>query len=408
MNGRIGKAGIWWKWGRVQWVIAIGLLPLSLLFFQRVSIIAPIANSIVVPWVSFLVVPFVLLAVIFSGISESLGTIMLEITDWQLDRLWQFLEYLAYIPMAQWSYALPSLWVLAPVLIAVLLLLAPRGFPSRNLAGIYILPLFLVQSALPEREEVWLHLLDVGQGLATVVRTRNHVLVYDTGPKFSDTFNTGSAVVIPFLRQAGISKIDTLVVSHGDNDHIGGAADITAMMAVKNIFSGELEKIDWTTATSCIKGTSWQWDGVNFQFIHPPESKTFKRNDRSCVLRIQAPGGSVLLTGDIHRKSEKYLLKHHKSMLNADILVAPHHGSKTSSGWEFVSEVNPKIVLFPVGYRNRFGHPRQEVVGRYEKTGSKIYDSATHGAISIKISPNSGISMPKAYRIAEKRYWNRP
>jgi competence protein ComEC len=290
-----------------------------------------------------------------------------------------------------------------------------------------LLPLFFNTPEKLENGEVWFTLLDVGQGLAAVVQTRSHTLVYDTGPRFSENFDTGSAVVIPFLNQHGVQKIDRLIVSHGDNDHIGGTHSILSAIPVTDVYTSVPDKLAKKTPKTiatvktirCSNTQSWEWDGVVFKMLHPPipsgsaqTSKnsfqgSFQGNDGSCVLHIEAPGGSILLTGDIHKKSEQHLIKNYPKQLTASILVVPHHGSKTSSSNDFIQAVEPQYALFPSGYRNRFGHPAEVVTDRYLKQRIKMLDSASHGAIQFKIKPKKGLLPPETYRQTGRHYWNR-
>jgi competence protein ComEC len=407
MVGRTGPGGLWRKTGRVQWVVALGLLPLSLLFFQRVSLVSPLANLVAVPWVSFLVVPLVLVGTTLLSVSEWAAGWALHGADFLLGPLWQFLEWLSAQPISDWNQQAPSAWALLPAILGILLLLAPRGTPSRWLGFVLILPLFVVPVPVVPAGAVRFTLLDVGEGLAAVVRTGKHVLVYDTGPRFNDSFDTGAAVVLPYLRQMGIRRIDRLVITHGDNDHIGGMRSLLAGIPVDQVLTSIPERIGGIPAHKCVSGQHWHWDGVDFEVLHPPSGEKFRGNDRSCVLYIAGAGGTILLTGDIERRSERYMVRQSGGRLPADILVVPHHGSLTSSTEDFVGAVHPKYALFPVGYRNRFGFPKAAVLVRYRGTGSVRLDSAHHGAISFLIDPTDGVEPPETYRQAGRRYWNR-
>ena len=425
MTGRINNKSsmpvmAWHQWGKIQWLILVGLLPLTLLFFQRVSVFAPVANLVAVPWVSFLVVPIVFLAVLLMGVQAKLAGWLLTLVDHLLNGLWWFLDELASLPFALWVQPSPPVWIVVLGLLGAIVMLAPKGFPARWLGAVLLLPVFLNMQKKPETGEVWFTLLDVGQGLAAVVQTREHTLVFDTGPRFSSSFDTGDAVVVPFLSQMGIHKIDRLLISHGDNDHIGGAQSILRQIPVDEIYTGvpekfsksEFEDTSGINAKQCTSNQSWNWDGVEFKILHPPETlHSFTKNDGSCVLHVQARGGSMLLTGDIHKKSEQHLVKYYPAEIKASILVAPHHGSKTSSSPEFIQTVNPQYVLFPAGYRNRFNHPAENVVDRYKENGIQLLDSAAHGAIQFRIgrTNESGgrVSAPETYRQIARHYWNR-
>lgn len=420
---RLGQ--VWRQWGKIQWLVLIGLLPLTLLFFQRVSVLSPVANLVAVPWISFLVVPLVFLAVLLLGIHAKTAGWLLSLVDSLLNGFWWFLEKLADLPFAQWIHPSPPVWMMAFGVLGVVVLLAPRGFPSRWLGGVLLLPLLFNSPAIPDEGEVWFTLLDVGQGLSAVVQTRQHTLVYDAGSRFSNSFDTGSAVVIPFLNQAGTKKLDRLIVSHGDNDHIGGVNSVLRQIPVSEIHTGAPDKFEHLSVKSVIKPTikkctntqKWEWDGIVFQILHPPSAvndslqDSFQGNDSSCVLHIQAPGGSILITGDIEKQSERYLLKHYPDKLPASILVVPHHGSKTSSTTAFIQAVSPQYALFAAGYRNRFRHPAKKVTDRYRKEGIKLLDSARHGTIQFKlkseVEPGKSLLPPETYRQTGRHYWNR-
>ena len=256
----------------------------------------------------------------------------------------------------------------------------------------------------------------MGQGLAAVIQTRDHVLVFDTGPRYSSGFNTGGAVIAPYLRAKGVGRINTLVVSHGDNDHIGGTADLVGQLSVERIISSVPEKLDSLKTgpleiANCLAGDQWQWDGVQFEVLNPDQSSDYKKgrkgNNRSCVLRVQAGNDSVLLTGDIERGAERDLLNRVPEKLASDILVVPHHGSKTSSTAAFIDAVSPQVALFPVGYRNRYGFPKAPVVGRYGAINAQMFDSASHGAIEMRLgSANDTEFTIQTWRQKNARYWH--
>ncbi|MEJ2346949.1 MAG: DNA internalization-related competence protein ComEC/Rec2 [Gammaproteobacteria bacterium] len=407
MSARVGGSGVWWRWGRVQWLVAAGLLPLSLVFFQRLSWIAPAANLVAVPWVSLLVVPLVLLGSTLLMLGVGLGGWVLHGAGILLNLLWRFLDVLAAVPMAVWSQQAPPLWAVLAAALGGLLLLAPRGFPARWLAALLWLPAFVALPPAPGRGVLDLTVLDVGQGLAVVARTRRHTLVYDAGPRFSASFDAGEAVVVPFLRNLGVRRIDRLVVSHDDRDHMGGVNSVLRRLAVDDVLAGVPEAVAGVRARQCRRGQSWTWDAVRFRVLSPSSSSTLNGNNRSCVLRIDAPGGSVLLTGDIQADVEKRLVAQVPRWLPVDVLVVPHHGSRTSSTAAFVHRVSPAYAVFTTGYRNRFGFPRPVVVARYRAAGAALLDSAADGAVRFRIGPLRGLGAPQRYRVAAGRYWNR-
>ena len=404
MGGRLGETGPWWRWGRVHLLIAVALMPLTLLLFQKFSLISPLANFIAVPVVSLLVVPLVLLGTLLLAPLPIIGVFLLELADYCMQLLWPILEWLATLPLAQIHNGLPGSWAIIPLSLGVTWLLLPRGWPGRWLGSIWLGVAFLLPLPKPQYGEAYFSLLDVGQGLAAVVQTENRTLLFDTGPKFSDSFDTGAAVVRPFLLSRGTERLDTLVISHGDNDHIGGARSILESMPVAALLSSVPATLADHGAQSCRQGQSWQWDGVVFEMLHPPLDFYGVENDASCVLKISTATASVLLTGDIERRAERLLLGEYETELHADVLVVPHHGSLTSSTPEFIAMVAPHWALFPVGYGNRFKLPRQDVVDRYQAADVRILATGLVGAIEFRLDAN-GISAPETYRRTNGKYW---
>lgn len=405
---RVNARSLWWRWGRMHVLVAIGLIPVMLVLFQRVPLASPLANAVAVPWVGLVVVPLVLIGAILLPLAHALGSLALNLADLTLGVLWPLLSWLSSLDLAQWTQSVPAQWTWWPALVGVVLLLAPRGIPMRWLGGAWLLPLLLIRPAALDEGAVDFTLLDVGQGLSAVVRTRDHVLVYDAGPRFSEHFDAGSAAVVPYLREIGATRIDMLVIGHGDNDHIGGALALGRDFEIGQTISSVPERLAWAKAVRCRAGQSWTWDGVRFDIVHPDGIEGFRGNDASCVLRVSSATAAILLPGDIEAPAELALARRSPKTLAADILVAPHHGSLTSSTAEFIATVRPRFVLFPVGYRNRYGFPRPAVVARYRGAGARILDSATHGAITFRLTARGPLGAPITYRQAERHYWHTP
>lgn len=399
-HGRIGETRLS-QWNRLQWVIAIGLLPLMLATFQQTSLSGPLANMLAIPVIEIIVIPLTLLGVVaLPSLPEPVSQLLFQAAAWPLDGLWPVLEYFAGLEHTLWVQHAPPAWTLAVAGIGALLLLAPRGWPARWLGILWLLPMLLLRPPGPAQGDIWLTLLDVGQGLAAVVRTERHVLVFDTGPRFSTRFDTGSAVLTPYLRNNGVDRLDTLIVSHGDNDHIGGASSLLDAFPALRVLSSVPESLPG--AQLCRAGQTWSWDGINFTILNPQEQSLSENND-SCVLKITGPGGTILLTGDIEAEAEQRLIEGWGNRLQADILVVPHHGSKTSSTDAFLATVNPELALLPVGYRNRYRHPHPTVMQRYRDHGIQVLDSPTEGAITIKL--HVGGAEVSSYRREKRRYW---
>lgn len=404
MRGRLNPGGVWWRWGRVQWLVALGLAPLLLLLFGQAALVAPLANLIAVPWVGMLVVPLTLLGTVLLGLWETGGIALLQLAAWLTDLIWPLLSFLGETVPALKQAAAPW-WAYVLALPGVVWLLAPRGWPLRWAGVVPMLPLLLWQPPPLAPGEARFTLLDVGQGLAAVVETRNRVLVFDTGPRFRSGFNTGTAVVLPYLRQQGRESVDALIISHGDNDHIGGARAVAEKLPIARVLTSVPHKMSWVAHDLCRRGEQWQWDGVHFELLHPKKLVGQGRgNNDSCVLRVSAGGHSVLLTGDIELEAERELVASYGEGLHSDILVAPHHGSKTSSSERFVDAVAPRWVVLPLGYRNRYGFPHRSVSERYRGHGITMLDSSESGAISFLLG--DGELVAKEYRREVQRYWH--
>jgi competence protein ComEC len=406
MHGRLSPSGIWWKWGRVQWVIAIGLIPMTLILFQQFSLISFIANSVAIPWLGFLILPFCFLSSIFLLISPSIGHVLLIIADKSLSYLWEILAWMAQLHFAAWQMVIPNYLYLILMVTGFIFLLLPIGTPGKWLGFIWILPVIFYQPLLPTDGDVWLTLLDVGQGLSVVVQTKNHLLVYDAGPSFGDHFDMGESIVTPYLHTIAAKSIDKLVISHGDNDHIGGAQAIMRTFNVKEIQTSVPEKFPAQRAQYCLAGEKWQWDKVQFTFLYPNKEMLELGNDSSCVLRIDNGKQVVLLTGDIEKNAEKFLLAEDVSLLKTDIVIAPHHGSKTSGFEKFILAMKPKIVLYSTGYRNRYHFPHQSVVRTYQKINAMAYNTVESGTMQFKLNKDKDLLVDDQYRLSHKKYWH--
>lgn len=403
VSSRLSPKGFWWKWGRIQWVIAIGLIPLSIALFHQSSFTSFVANSIAIPWVGFLVVPLCLFGSLMVMISAKMGGFILMLADKLLGYLWLILTWFAYLPGMVWYQVVLSPWVIITAILSMLFFLIPIGMPGRYLGIIWLLPLMLFTPKKPAAGELWITLLDVGQGLSTVIQTAHHVLVFDAGLRFNPTFDMGDSVVVPYLRSIGTKKVDMLVISHGDNDHSGGANAIIHQFPVSAIRTSVPELFPNTPVNLCLRGMQWEWDKVKFKFLYPPSDKLHLNNNSSCVLRIEAGSQAILLTGDIEKLAEYDLLKNVPNQLPATLLIAPHHGSKTSAVKEFVKTVHPRYVLFPLGYRNRYHFPHVSVVERYHEINSELFDTAKMGAIEFYLGQNLSYDF---FRQSHHHYWN--
>ena len=321
-----------------------------------------------------------------------------------LDLIHDGLAVAAQGPWAGYALASPGAAELAACLLALGLLLAPAGVPLRWVAvPLLVLP-WLPRAPLLEPGEYALHVLDVGQGLSTVVETRRHTLVFDTGPEFPSGFSTSRAVLVPFLNRQGRSRIDRLVLSHGDSDHAGDVRHLIESLDVRQIQSGEPPRVGFG-ALPCTAGERWRWDGVLFEFLHPARGTQRMGNNASCVLRIQIDAGIALLTGYIEASVERRLVALHGDRLSSNLVLAPHHGSRSSSSQALVEATRPEFVVYTAGWANRYGFPAPSVERRWRRFGAIPLSTAQLGTISFYMSSDDGIVGPSAYRHEARRYW---
>jgi len=407
-GGRIASQGWLREAIHTQWAVTLGLTPLLLVLFQQVSLVSPLANAFAIPLVSLLVTPLTLLGAMLplDGVLLAAHAVM----AWCM----AVLQPMSMLPAAVWQQHAPLPWTLPLALLGVFWLLLPRGFPARWAGSIALAPMFLMLPAVPSPGELRVAVLDVGQGLAVALRTAHHALLYDTGSRFSEDADSGNRIIVPYLRGTGVARLDGLIVSHDDNDHSGGAASVLDAVPVDWFVSSLpqhhplLEHVP--RHLRCFAGQGWEWDGVRFDMLHPAwasyENSAITDNDRSCVLRVTSAHGSLLLPADIERGSEAALLERSPDGLQADVLVVPHHGSKTSSTPEFLHAVAPRVAIFTVGYRNRFGHPKEEVLERYRALGGRLYRSDSDGAVLLDFTAR-GIGLT-VWREARRRYWQTP
>jgi len=408
MAARLPNTGLWWKWGRVQWVVTVGLAPLLIFVFQSIPLVSPLANLIAVPWVSVITVPLSLLGSVLAIPFPWLADFILQLAGFSLAVLWPLLSALSSVDALQWTVHKPPLWVLGAAVIGILWLLAPKGLPVRWLGLIWVAPLIYAGKTSVPYGDVQFTLLDVGQGLAAVIQTQNHTLVYDTGPRLGEHFNTGSAVIMPFLKARGINAIDRLVLSHDDIDHVGGYRSISEQMKVGKIIVGQPVTGAEHPLEPCRRGMEWHWDGVVFRVLHPGLGyASTKDNNYSCVIQVITQRGRVLLTGDIEQPVENRLLqtiRESTASLQAQVLVVPHHGSASSSSVPFIQAISPEYALIAVGYRNRYGLPKDEIIARYQALGTRVLDTVSSGAISFTMGDSTALS-PVSYRQKYRRYW---
>jgi competence protein ComEC len=390
------------QWGRMQWAITVGLAPAALLLFGQLSVAGPLANALAIPLVSVVITPLALVAVVFPF------ELLLQAAAWLVEWLLAFLEWCAALPGALWEQHTPPIWAATLAVAGAMWMLAPRGVPWRAGGLALMAPAFSLPPPAPAPGEAWVTALDVGQGLAVLVRTANRALLYDAGPAYGPEADSGGRIVVPLLRATGVRSVDLLVLSHEDVDHLGGALTLLETLEVRALASSLPRRHPLHSLVAvpgrCAGGMAWDWDGVRFEFLHPPPGwETARRNNQSCVLRIAAGGASMLLTGDIERAAELLLLENKLSP--SDILLVPHHGSRTSSSEEFIAAVTPRWAIVPAGYRNRFGHPAREVLERYARAGVTVLRTDRDGAVSVVL--NGHTPQVSTERARVPRYWRR-
>ncbi len=387
-----------------QWVMLVGLLiPLAVLVHTS-SLLAPFANFVAIPVITFFVVPCLILSALGHFILGDLwgaDIFFLHCAELGLTLVHKWLNYLLVLgdnkfnPLVNLNFA--ALFLAVP---AVFLILLPRGLGTRLIGAAGLLLALLVP--LKPLPELQLLVFDVGQGTAVLIRTPQHQLLYDTGPLYTENFDAGSGIIVPYLQSQGSRHIDKLVVSHNDQDHSGGLPGVLAATEVDQLLLGEPDKFKAPNLVNCHEQTPWYWEGVYFRFITWPTIPAAKANNHSCVLLVEYKGEKILLAGDIEKEVEQILLAQ-GSLSTLDILLAPHHGSHTSSTAAFVAQVKPQYVIYSAGFNNQHGHPHKDVQDRYANVGSIPLNTATSGALEFVW--NGDRADVQEYRLSHRRYW---
>ncbi len=416
-------------------LLGLLLLPVTAWFFQSASVVSPLANFLAIPWVGMFVVPVSFASVLLSNVWGDAADMFLSMAQWSISVLLNFLSFLADYDRASVALSIPGTPTLICSLIGVLVLLAPRGLGFRWFSLPLLLPLFFYNSAQKSVDGFEVHTLDVGQGLATLVFAGKHTLLFDTGGRLNENVSLFDSVIVPYLTKLGRHKIDSIVVSHDDEDHAAGLVDAVDRFPDAKVYLGGdfiSEITAWSHADeslpkACKAGLSWSVGDVHFSFLHPSTHSTGSDNNRSCVLLVYHGQSRVIITGDIEKQGERTIIKALRtsfehltrsgSMYSAEnsgtsghfpisLLVAPHHGSNSSSTPEFLAFLQPSYVIFPAGYLNRYGFPHAEVQLRYKRVGAKRYNTGLQGTVVFAFDQFGVKGEPETWWQTDRRFWH--
>lgn len=387
----------------LQLNLLLGLVPLTAILFGRISFAALPVNLIAVPLFSFVTVPLSLCGLLLDGPLQPVGDQALLLAGHSV----ALLEYLLRIVAASdWaSFVIPAIagMVWLTIWLPALWALLPSGWPGRHLAWLGLMATLLHIPRPPAAGCAAITFLDVGQGLAVAIRTHQHFVLYDSGPAYRSGGNAAQTVILPYLRSVGIRSIDRLIISHADLDHAGGVASIVAAMPVRRTMSGERLPDMWSLP--CRAGQNWSYDGIRFSVLHPGMGSNFEGNDRSCVVLVEAGEHRILLTGDIEKAAEHALVREHR-LPKVHAVTVPHHGSRTSSTMPFIQALQPAIAIVSAAYGNHWGFPKDDVVERWKAVDAIVLNSATAGAIEMRVCAKTGFEPIKQYRVMRRRIWH--
>jgi competence protein ComEC len=391
------------SFARSQAAVTVVLTPVLVASFGAVPVLGPAVNALAIPLFSFAVLPATLVGTALLPIAPGAADWLWGQLGTALDRCWPVLLAVADHSWAVFSPPAAPAWLITSSLIVALAAVVVPGRGIKLVAGAMLAALLWRQPSLPAHGGFELTVLDVGHGLATVVRTHSHVLVFDTGPVWRGGGAAARVTLVPFLRSLGTRCIDLLIVSHDDSDHAGGVVELRRAFPVLDL-RGAAGAAKESGGGGCRAGETWSWDGVRFTVVHPPRGQLFRGNDSSCALRIAGPGGAALLLADPESRAESAMLG---QQLAADVVLVPHHGSATSSSTALVEAVGARLALVATGYGNRWGFPRPEIVERWQRAGASVLTTAEGGAISVQIAPDTGVGPARPWRVERRRWWRR-
>lgn len=388
-----------------QAAVSIALVPVTVPLFGRVSLIAPLANLFAIPLFSGVLVPGILLAIACGGPAPAIGGWLLQVVAWIFMTCWPLFEWAAALPGALVHLGAPDAWQVILLAVTAVVVMSPLPAMLRAPGLLVLVPLLCGTPDRPAVGGFMVTTLDVGQGLAVFVRTRSHSLLFDAGPSFRSGSSAGDLVVVPFMHHARVRRLDMLVTSHADNDHVGGVAAVERVFEIATVRHGGVRPQVLAPATPCLQGETWFWDDVRFEFVHPAAAERWDNNNGSCVLLISGQGGSALLTGDIEADAEAMLMAR-DSVPQADLVIVPHHGSRSSSSVDLVRSVGARYAIVSAGAGNRWGFPSALVVDRWCAAGAEVIDTAHWGATTVRFTSATGVGRPSAQRLERRRYWH--
>jgi competence protein ComEC len=374
---------------RMQIFLFLGLLPLSFYFFNQANWASILTNALAIPTFTFIIVPTCFLGLLLQSIDPSYAHLAYTLAN---NTLAITLPYLAYFAQPYWLWHHHVASIATALFYQVMLYLFLKAYVVKNYhtASIYSLIIILVFATCWWPTPWQIDVLEVGQGLAILIHNNHHAIVYDTGPKFNQWADMGKRVLIPAIRAYGIDHIDLLIISHSDNDHSGGSQSLIQALPIKQIITSKPKQLPYLPAKPCVQGQTWHWHSLKLMVLNPPPaiktgSKPLSNNDASCVVKIITPRNTVLLPGDISSKQERYLSKHYPKAIRAKLLIAAHHGSKTSSCLDFLIHVAPHYIIFSTGWLNHFHMPQPIILARSQKIHAIPWNTAIKGCFHMNL-----------------------
>lgn len=401
---RAKRQAKWVELVTAQWVVTLGLLPISLFLFGTLSSVGPFLNLLMIPWWSCTVIPLAVIGTVLEMINPSLGQLCWHWAAQWFGYSWQLICWVCQLPWANVWLPQPSLGVTLLAIAGAAWLLMPRKTQAKLWAAVLWLPLLWPSRRVPETGNLRVIVFDVGQGLSVFVQTAQHALLYDAGPAGQGGFNAGEQIVVPALHALGVRHLDRIVISHADADHAGGRMAVATAYAWPSLLQLAPPNAPLPQTTPCATGQRWRWEGVRFEFLLPLAGSAYAGNRSSCVLMVSVGRATVLLPGDIDQTVENQLLMYCPPFRRASVVIAPHHGSKTSSSDSLVKALRASLVVVSAGYHNRYGHPHVDVLRRWHDSGAHVCQTVNTGALEIWLGPH--LLRYEAFRHQRARLWD--